>query len=106
MSSAIAALGTLMGTSHRSCRDDHEISAPEVEALVQAAEHAGALGARVTGAGFGGCTVNLVPAAGVEEFLAAIDTAFYRPRLSPASDPAGHRFVFAPEGAATVTPVA
>jgi len=38
--------------------------------------------------------------------LAAIDTAFYRPRLPPASDPAGHRFVFAPAGAATVTPVA
>ena len=53
----------LMDASHASCRDDYEISCPALEELVAAAKAAGAIGARLTGAGFGGCTVNLVPAA-------------------------------------------
>jgi galactokinase len=50
-------LGRLLGESHASLRDDYEVSTPELDALVGAFDAAGALGARLTGAGFGGCVV-------------------------------------------------
>ena len=53
------ALGPLLSASHASLRDDFEVSTPELDALVAALEEAGALGARLTGAGFGGCAVAL-----------------------------------------------
>jgi galactokinase len=54
-------LGALMDASHESLRTDYEVSCQELDALVEAArEIPGTLGARMTGAGFGGCTVNLV----------------------------------------------
>jgi galactokinase len=52
-------LGELMRAGHASLRDDYEVSTPELDALVDALETAGALGARLTGAGFGGCVVAL-----------------------------------------------
>jgi galactokinase len=55
----IAALGPLLLESHASLRDDFEVSTPELDALVAAFMDAGALGARLTGAGFGGCAVGL-----------------------------------------------
>jgi galactokinase len=55
-----AALGALFAASHASLRDDYRVSTPEVDALVRALIDAGALGARLTGAGFGGCVVALV----------------------------------------------
>jgi galactokinase len=55
----LAALGPLLAASHRSLRDDYEVSTPELDALVDCLETAGALGARLTGAGFGGCVVAL-----------------------------------------------
>jgi galactokinase len=55
----IAALGPLLLESHASLRDDFEVSTPELDALVDAFVEAGALGARLTGAGFGGCAVAL-----------------------------------------------
>ena len=58
----IDALGPLMLASHASSRDDMEVSTPELDALVECLVDAGALGARLTGAGFGGCVVALVPA--------------------------------------------
>jgi galactokinase len=57
----IDALGPLMLASHASSRDDMEVSTPELDALVECLVDAGALGARLTGAGFGGCIVALVP---------------------------------------------
>jgi galactokinase len=54
------ALGRLMYASHASMRDDFEISTPELDAFVELAEGSGALGARLTGAGFGGCAFALV----------------------------------------------
>lgn len=54
-----SALGRLLEESHRSLRDDFAVSTPELDALVQALVEAGALGARLTGAGFGGCVVAL-----------------------------------------------
>ncbi len=66
-------LGALMNASHASCRDDYEVSCPELEALVAAARESGALGARLTGAGFGGCTINLVAAADAAGFVERIE---------------------------------
>jgi galactokinase len=53
----LAALGRLMAESHASLRDDYGVSTPELDVLVDALLEAGAIGARLTGAGFGGCVV-------------------------------------------------
>lgn len=87
------AMGGLMDASHASCRDDYEVSCPELDELVAAARRAGALGSRLTGAGFGGCTVNLVRAGAVPAFLREIEEIYYRPR---APVPHEHCFVFTP----------
>jgi galactokinase len=63
-----AKLGTLMTQSHESLRDDFEVSCQELDVLVQSALEAGALGSRLTGAGFGGCTVSLVAEAQAADF--------------------------------------
>jgi galactokinase len=75
------ALGPLMLASHASSRNDMGVSIPELDALVEYACAAGALGARLTGAGFGGCIVALVPAdrAGA---IAAQTAADYRARTN------------------------
>jgi galactokinase len=56
-----AALGWLLDASHRSLRDDYEVSVPEVERTVAACREAGALGARIMGGGFGGSVLALFP---------------------------------------------
>src|SRR5712692_1385737 len=53
------AFGRLMYASHRSLRDDYEVSTPELDAFVEIAVQSSALGARLTGAGFGGCALAL-----------------------------------------------
>lgn len=68
-SGRMAEMGQLMFRSHESLRDDYEVSCAELDLLVEiAAETAGVLGARMTGGGFGGCTVNLVSRKSLEEF--------------------------------------
>jgi galactokinase len=57
----VDALGPLLLASHASLRDDFQVSVPEVDALVEVCVQHGALGARMTGGGFGGCVVALVP---------------------------------------------
>ena len=75
-----AAIGRLFAASHASLRDDFEVSSPELDALVEIATATpGVLAARLTGAGFGGCTVNLVRPGAVDSLRAAIDRD-YRPR--------------------------
>jgi galactokinase len=54
-------VGRLMLQSHASLRDDYEVSTPELDELVERLVDTGALGARLTGAGFGGCVVGLAP---------------------------------------------
>jgi N-acetylgalactosamine kinase len=73
-----AAFGQYMNESHTSCRDLYGISCPELEQLVDAARTAGAVGARLTGAGFGGCTVNLVPDHQVPEFKEQVVRSYYQ----------------------------
>jgi galactokinase len=73
----IERLGELMFASHRSLRDDYEVSSEELDALVELARQApGVVGARLTGAGFGGCTVNVVGTALVDDFVATVSQGY------------------------------
>ena len=69
-------LGSLMTASHRSLRDDYEVSCAELDLAVDTAARAGALGARMTGGGFGGSAVVLAPVAGLPEVQAQVTAAF------------------------------
>ncbi len=73
-----AAFGRLMDESHASCRDDFDFSCPALERLVALGRRAGALGSRLTGAGFGGCAVHLVSRERAPALLAALAEGFYR----------------------------
>jgi galactokinase len=66
----LARFGELMKQSHISLRDDYEVTGTELDTLVEAAwKHEGTIGARMTGAGFGGCTVNIVKDAYIPDFI-------------------------------------
>jgi len=70
--------GELMNESHVSLRDDYEVSSKELDALVELAwKQPGILGARMTGAGFGGCSVNLVRQEAAEDFAEAVRRGYY-----------------------------
>jgi galactokinase len=70
----IAEFGRLMADSHRSLRDDYEVSTPELDLMVELARGEGGVrGARITGGGFGGCTINLVEAAHAPEVQRKIE---------------------------------
>jgi galactokinase len=70
--------GRLMDASHASLRDDYEVSVPELDYLVDASRRSGALGARMTGAGFGGSAVAVVPLDKVPGFSAAVKEGYRR----------------------------
>ena len=65
-----------MAASHLSLRDDYEVSCDELDAAVDAATGAGAIGARMTGGGFGGSAIALVPARAVADVRAGVTGAF------------------------------
>ena len=70
-------LGLLMAEAHASYRDDFEASCPEADLMVELAnQQPGLIGARLTGGGFGGCTVNLVEEQHAEAFAAAVAKAY------------------------------
>lgn len=71
-----AALGDLFVASHLSLRDDYEVSCPELDVVVDTALAAGATGARMTGGGFGGSVIALVPTGRVGTVSAALGRAF------------------------------
>jgi galactokinase len=96
-----ATVGRLMDESHASLREDFEVSSPELDAMVAAARAAGCHGARMTGAGFGGCAVALVDAADVDGFIQAT-VAGYRDRTG--LEPHVYRTTGGP-GADVVAPV-
>jgi galactokinase len=77
----VAACGRFMVESHASLRDDYAVSTPELDLLVELAMEAGAYGARLTGAGFGGCIVALVDEADVTTFVTNV-TQRYRAATS------------------------
>jgi galactokinase len=69
----ILAFGKLMDASHISLRDDYEVTGIELDTLVELAwEHTGVIGSRMTGAGFGGCTVSIVQSDQVDDFMASV----------------------------------
>jgi galactokinase len=71
------AFGALMVESHRSLRDDYEVTTPELDVLVESAlAQPGVYGSRMTGGGFGGCTVTLVRPAAAAATGAAVEAAF------------------------------
>jgi galactokinase len=75
-----------MDGSHASLRDDYEVSCAELDAAVEiASEQPGCLGARMTGAGFGGCAVALFEPAAIAEATRGITTAFEQ-RIGVAPD--------------------
>ncbi|AYF97450.1 galactokinase [Protaetiibacter intestinalis] len=70
------AIGELLDASHRSMRDDFEISVPELDLAVETAQENGAIGARMTGGGFGGSAIALVHRDLVSRLQVAVDGAF------------------------------
>ncbi|MBN9193709.1 galactokinase [Microbacterium sp.] len=72
------AIGPLLDASHASMRDDFEISVPELDTAVEAAREAGAIGARMTGGGFGGAAIALTPRERVGAVAEAVASAFSR----------------------------
>jgi galactokinase len=92
--------GGLMLASHESLRTDFEVSTPALDALVEASLSAGAVGARLTGAGLGGCVLALVPAGILDGFLQRLHAAFYEPReMRPRGS---HLFSVTPAAGATI----
>jgi len=91
---SLSAFGGLMGASHRSLREDYEVSCKELDLMVEiASEQAGVLGSRMTGGGFGGCTINLVESSAVDAFKKTVAAKYQaetglKPEIyvSPAAD--------------------
>jgi galactokinase len=76
-SGQIEKLGPLMADSHRSLREDYQVSCSELDTMVEiAARQRGVLGARMTGGGFGGCTINLVETQRGPEFQQKVSAAY------------------------------
>jgi galactokinase len=69
-------LAPILDASHASMRDDFEITVPTVDLAVEEAVRAGALGARMTGGGFGGCIIALVPSAETDAVTHSVVRAF------------------------------
>jgi galactokinase len=69
-------IGPLLTASHVSLRDDYEVTVPELDVAVDAALAGGAVGARMTGGGFGGCVIALVDAAATTDVETAVGAAF------------------------------
>ncbi|KAJ5648239.1 Galactokinase [Penicillium lividum] len=70
-------LGQLLNESQNSCRVDYECSAPEVDEICAIARKAGTWGSRLTGAGWGGCTVHMLPQGKVEAVTTALRNEYY-----------------------------
>lgn len=94
----LEAAGAVIDESHASLRDLYEVSSPELEMITTAARAApGCLGARLTGAGFGGCALALVRASETAGFIEAVETAYRR-----ASGRPGRCFVVGPAAGARI----
>ena len=81
----LAAFGALLSASHASLRDDYEVSSQELDELVTIAERAGAAGARLTGAGFGGSIVAVASAEKADAVLDGLAREYYSTRAVPSA---------------------
>ena len=82
----IAQFGQLMNASHVSLRDDYEVTGIELDTLVEEAWNCpGVIGSRMTGAGFGGCTVSIVKTEDIDNFIAKVGAA-YKEKIGYAAD--------------------
>lgn len=82
----IALFGQLMNDSHVSLRDDYEVTGIELDTLVEEAwKVKGVIGSRMTGAGFGGCTVSIVEDDAIDSFIAQVGEA-YKAKIGYAAD--------------------
>ncbi len=97
----LALFGRLLDASHQSLRDDYAVSHPDLDRLVELARDAGAAGARLTGAGFGGSIVALCKVDGAPQVIAALEERFYGPR-GAAGEVAQHVFIAEPSSGADV----
>ena len=78
--------GQLMNASHVSLRDDYEVTGAELDTLVEEAwKVEGVIGSRMTGAGFGGCTVSIVKDEAIDRFIDQVGRA-YKSRIGYAAD--------------------
>ena len=99
-----AAFGILMDASHGSLRADYHVSSGELDELVALAKEGGAAGARLTGAGFGGCIVALTAPSTVDEVLEALVAGYYERRGMTAKLDQ-HLFVAVPSDGASFGPL-
>ncbi|KAG8012735.1 N-acetylgalactosamine kinase [Nibea albiflora] len=99
---SIRQLGDLMNQSHVSCRDLYECSCAELDQLVDICLKSGAVGSRLTGAGWGGCAVSMVPEDKVESFLQAVRESYYLPDPRRAAMEKQSLFVSKPGGGAAI----
>ncbi len=77
LNNEIEAFGRLMNESHTSLRDDYEVTGIELDTLVeQAWKCEGVIGSRMTGAGFGGCTVSIVKTEAIDNFIKTVGEAY------------------------------
>ena len=90
----IKTLGDLMNDSHISCRDLFECSCPELDSLVKSSLSSGAIGSRLTGAGWGGCTISLVPEEAVEEYKERMSQLYPHDHFTFNTRPSGGICVF------------
>ncbi|RDW89092.1 putative galactokinase protein [Coleophoma cylindrospora] len=96
------ALGDLMNATQDSCRDAYECSCPELDEICRIAREAGSYGSRLTGAGWGGCSVHLVPSDKVEAVKAAWEKEYYSKLQLSEEQKAGAVVVSKPGGGSAV----
>ncbi|MEK7380795.1 MAG: galactokinase [Gemmatimonadota bacterium] len=95
-------MGRLLDASHASLRDDYQVSCPALDELVTVAREAGAVGARLTGAGFGGCIVALADEDSVGQVTDRIWERYYQPRQIPAANRDALLFTAVPSDGARI----
>eukprot|EP01133_Synstelium_polycarpum_P019106 gene19106-22882_t len=100
--SSPAELGQLMDASHMSCAKQFECSCPELDRLTTICRQAGALGSRLTGAGWGGCVISLVPSAIATQFMATIEQEYYSTLAKLPADKSSYMFCTTPSKGACV----